>query len=128
MKFLLDTNILLPILKDELDGIPRHIIAVLENEIEDCTGTAASLWEIAIKYRLGKLDLPCREEELPAAFAQMDLPMLPISSAHTVRTVEPWPDTKDPFDRIMLSICAVEGLRLLTTDKHLKNHPLAWRA
>jgi PIN domain nuclease of toxin-antitoxin system len=128
MRFLLDSNILIPLLDADLSPLPRTLIDLLETHPEQCVGTAASLWEIAIKSRIGKLDLPCPEHELPEIFEQLELPILPLTSAHAVGTGEPWPDTKDPFDRILLSICAVERLQLLTTDGKLKDHPLAWRA
>ena len=40
---------------------------------------------------------------------------------------EPEPQTRDPFDRLLLGQCQVENLRLVTLDRALAAHPLAWR-
>jgi PIN domain nuclease of toxin-antitoxin system len=87
----------------------------------------ASVWEIAIKYRLGKLELvvpPARLEERLESFG---CAMLPVTGAHAVAELDPWPETNDPFDRLLLAVCAVEGLQLVTRDRKLVGHPLAWR-
>jgi PIN domain nuclease of toxin-antitoxin system len=38
----------------------------------------------------------------------------------------PLPETKDPLDRLLLAICAVEGRRLVTTDQRLEGHRLVY--
>jgi PIN domain nuclease of toxin-antitoxin system len=58
----------------------------------------------------------------------MGVVLLPISPTHATTPVDPWPQTNDPFDRILLSVCQVENLRLVTLDRALIDHPLAWRA
>ena len=59
--------------------------------------------------------------------AELGYALLPIIAAHTVSEVDPWPDTNDPFDRLLLAVCRVEGLRLVTRDRRLAGHPLAWK-
>lgn len=127
MKYLLDTNILLPLLDVQLPRPPASIQAIIETSLSECAASAASLWEMAIKSRLGKLDISCVEEDLPEACRTLEVTVLPVSPAHAVTSVFPWPETNDPFDRILLSICRVEGLQLLTSDRVLGEHPLAWR-
>jgi PIN domain nuclease of toxin-antitoxin system len=128
MKYLLDTNILLPLIDEMLPRPPAHILAIIDARLTECASSAASLWEMVIKSRLGKLALPCVQESLPEACRTVGISVLPVSPAHAVTPVFPWPQTNDPFDRILLSICRVEGLQLLTTDRVLSQHPLAWRA
>jgi PIN domain nuclease of toxin-antitoxin system len=127
MRYLLDTNILLPLIDDLLPRLPARTFDLLQSHTADCVTSAASLWEMAIKSRLGKLDLPCTPQRLPEAANSVGIAILPVTPAHAVTPVTPWPDTNDPFDRILLSICQVEGLRLVTTDIKLREHPLAWR-
>jgi PIN domain nuclease of toxin-antitoxin system len=128
VRLLLDTNILVPILHEKLSELPSTICAVLESNDVDFFVSAASLWEMAIKSRLGKLILPCREEVLPDSFATTGFLLLPVSPVHATTPVDTWPQTNDPFDRILLSVCKVENLRLVTLDRALVDHPLAWRA
>ena len=56
-----------------------------------------------------------------------DITILDIVSAHTTAEIGQEPVTKDPFDRLLLGVCASERKRLLTIDKALVDHPLAWR-
>jgi PIN domain nuclease of toxin-antitoxin system len=58
----------------------------------------------------------------------MGLVMLVINPEHVLATVEPEPATRDPFDRLLLGQCQVENMRLVTLDRALSSHPLAWRA
>ncbi len=128
MRLLLDTNILVPILDEQLFALPSEIRTLLNSGDADFFASAASLWEMAVKSRLGKLILPCKEEILPHSFATTGFHLLPVSPTHATTPVEPWPPTNDPFDRILLSICWVERLQLVTVDRALVDHPLAWRA
>ena len=113
----------------------HFVLALLEPETvsgeawtsETLLASIATIWEIAIKYRLGKLKLvvpPARIEERLDGFG---CTLIPITGAHVVADVDPWPPTNDPFDRLLLAVCRVEGLRLVTHDRKLVDHPLAWR-
>ena len=89
--------------------------------------SAATLWEIAIKTRLGKLDVGMPLCDLPEAIASVGLQILGIEVAHVLHTLDPEPPTRDPFDRLLLAQCHVEGLQLITVDRALVDHPLAFR-
>lgn len=64
--------------------------------------SVASLWEIAIKTRLGKLDAGMPLEALAEFFEAIGLVILPIDRNHVITSVEPEPITRDPFDRLLL--------------------------
>ncbi|NTS30405.1 hypothetical protein HQ945_03985 [Phyllobacterium sp. BT25] len=51
--------------------------------------------------------------------------LLPIEARHVVIAAQPGPTTRDPFDRLLLAQCHVEGLALATIDRALIDHPLA---
>ena len=59
--------------------------------------------------------------------AAYDYTLLCVDHHHAVTDLVDQPDTRDPFDRMLLAQCQVEELRLVTTDRVLKEHPLAWR-
>ena len=65
-------------------------------------------------------------ETLAGYFETIGLAILPIARGHAVAWVEP--ATRDPFDRMLLAQCKVEGLQLVTLDRALIGHPLAWRS
>ena len=124
MKLLLDTNILLAMLEKTL--APAFNDALVDED-NDLVASVASLWEIAIKVRLGKLPIKTSLEQIPDAIAAMDIALMTIEVAHVLANVDPLPPTRDPFDRLLLAQCAVENMQLVTTDRALVSHPLAWR-
>ncbi len=127
MRLLLDTNILVPMVDGAGRSLPERIFRALRADDVEPWASAVSIWEVAIKHRLGKLVLPCALADWPDALAQLNVAVLPIRTAHVIQPVEPDIPVRDPFDRLLLAICATERLQLLTTDRILAAHPLAWR-
>jgi PIN domain nuclease of toxin-antitoxin system len=89
--------------------------------------SVASVWEIALKSRLGKLYPLTDLDKIPPALERIGVAILPVSLAHVLHTLDPEPPTRDPFDRLLLAQCHVEGLKLITVDRALVDHPLAFR-
>ena len=125
MKLLLDTHIFIAFLNREMDRLPSRIGYVLSNNSPELYISAATLWEMAIKSRLGKLDLGTTLENLPDAAKHGDIEILPIDEHHALASIEPEPSTRDPFDRLLLAQCLVEGMKLVTIDAALSGHPLS---
>ena len=125
MRLLLDTHVLLAVLDGRLATLGRRIEGVFTAGEHTFFVSVASLWEIAIKWRLGKLPLNVPPERLPELLDDMGLGVLPITAAHVVATVEPEPATRDPFDRLLLAVCRTEELRLVTVDRSLIGHRFA---
>lgn len=125
MRLLIDTHVLLglirqepllpPAFREELAGHRHAYVSVV------------SLWEVAIKYRLGKLGLGEPPKTLPGLVEDLGFHMLNVTIDQVLAEVEPWPKTQDPFDRLLLAICQVDDMRLLTLDRDLRDHPLAWQ-
>jgi PIN domain nuclease of toxin-antitoxin system len=127
VSYLLDTHVLLAVLDDRSDPLAAEAKRALHDDQARVAVSVASLWEIAIKWRLGKLPLPARLDRLPEVVTNIGFETIAIGSAHVVAAVDPDPPTRDPFDRLLLAQCKVEGLKLLTTDRALASHPLAVR-
>jgi PIN domain nuclease of toxin-antitoxin system len=123
MRLLLDTHILLALLEHRMAGLPAGVQALLRDPDNEHHLSAASLWEIAIKARLGKLRLRPSLGALPELLDGLGIAIIPINEHHAL--AEPEPKTCDPFDRMLLAQCQIEGLRLVTTDRALVGHPLA---
>lgn len=126
MNLLLDSNIVVPLTRRELKKLNPKIVSLLENFHGTISVSAASLWEIAIKTRLGKLDPLVPLEDLADYVVGMGFALLGITPRHAIEELAPVPDTRDPFDRLLLAQCQVENLRLVTIDPKLLAHPLAW--
>ena len=127
MRLLLDSHILLVFVERGAAGLPAAVAALLSNRDSEYHLSAASLWEIAIKSRLGKLRLTPSLGALPELLDRLGIRIVAINERHALASVEPEPMTRDPFDRMLLAQCQVEGLRLVTVDRALVSHPLAAR-
>lgn len=127
MSLLLDTHVLLALAEDRLDRLPQAIRTALTTGSMMRSASVTSLWEIEIKNRIGKLPIETPLTRWPDALASGGIGMLPITLAHVLADIRQEPTTKDPFDRLLLGVCAAEGLKLVTIDRQLAAHPLAWR-
>ena len=79
--------------------------------------SAASSWEIAIKYSIGKLPLP--EPPMlfiPKRLARDAITALPIKIMHTLHVANLPRHHKDPFDRILISQSILEDIPIMTVD------------
>jgi len=127
MRLLLDTQILIALARGDLAQLDARAASAVTSYENVLFASAASLWEIAIKARLGKIDPGLALHDLPDYLAAIGLNLLVIDHRHAVRSIDPEPATRDPFDRLLLAQCAVEQLQLVTRDRMLVKHPLAWR-
>ncbi len=127
LRLLLDTHIVLAIVDNELAERFPAVAKSLAEDDTDAFVSVASLWEIAIKARLGKLVPQLSLDVIPNYLTAAGLRFLPIEIAHAITAAEPEPDTRDPFDRLLLAQCQVENLQLVTIDRALADHPLAAR-
>ena len=127
MRLLLDTHILLALIERGVASLPAAVAALLRDPDGEHFLSAASLWEIAIKSRLGKLRLRTSLEALPELLDTLGIRIVAIDARHALASVEPEPITRDPFDRMLLAQCRIDGLRLITVDRALASHPLAAR-
>ena len=126
MQFLLDTHVLIALIEEEPGRFGQPIASALLAPDASLSVSVASLWEIAIKTRMGKLGLSTRLDLLPDLINAMRLDLLPIVARHVLENVAPEPPTRDPFDRLLLAQCIVEGMRLVTVDGALMGHPMAF--
>ena len=125
MRLLLDTHVLLAFIERGAMGLPTGVAGLLMDRESEHHLSAASLWEIAIKRRLGKLELTIGLGALPELLDGLGVKIVVIDERHALASVEPEPMTRDPFARMLLAQCQVEDLRLVTLDRALVSHPLA---
>jgi PIN domain nuclease of toxin-antitoxin system len=125
MRLLLDTHIILAVLEKQTETFAPGMRRLIVDPAGEFYVSVVSLWEIAIKWRLGKLHLTPRLHLLPELLGDMGIELLAINEHHVLATVEPEPLTRDPFDRLLLAQCQIEGLRLVTIDRALVSHAMA---
>jgi len=82
-----------------------------------CAVSVASVWEVDLKHRLGKLPIaPARfRDEMRSAGATV----LSVTDEHVLTRVKAAESHRDPFDRLLLSVAEAESLVLLTADTAL---------
>ncbi len=118
MRLLLDTNIVLWAMADD-----PHLKPAARRRMEAATinfVSSATIWEIAIKVALGKLDVDM--DALLIGLADAGFEPFPITWSHS-RLVRDLPHHhRDPFDRMLVAQAVSEPLRLLTHDRTLARY------
>lgn len=113
---LLDTQALLWWLSDDqrLGAAARRLMATRPLSV-----SVGSLWEIAIKVQIGRLDADVTE--VTQAIDAQGMKRLMISDTHLAayQALPRMADHGDPFDRLLVSQAQVEGLPILTSDPKL---------
>jgi PIN domain nuclease of toxin-antitoxin system len=98
----------------------ERVIELLEDPVNTLALSAASSWEIAIKYALGKLPLPAPPAQyVPDRLRGSGVDPLPVSHAHALAVAELPAHHSDPFDRLLVAQARLEGMILLTADRAL---------
>lgn len=126
MRLLLDSHILIAVAQHKHRQLPPTMQNALADTATIAFASMASLWELEIKYRIGKLDVAVAPKFLPKFLDDAEISLLLIHPNHVFADIGPEPRTKDPFDRLLLGVCAAEGLKLVTLDRVLAEHPLSW--
>jgi len=119
VRVLLDTQVWLWMLAapERLSEPSRALVVSTDNEL---LLSAASAWEIAIKYALGKLRLPETPGDLiPRLMTRTGITPLPVQHRHALHVATLPPRHRDPFDRLLVAQAQLEGLPILTADKNL---------
>jgi PIN domain nuclease of toxin-antitoxin system len=127
MKLLIDTHFVILLADDRIDQSARPNRDIILHENSEVFVSVASLWEVELKSRIGKLPLKNPVRNWPGMLENAGACILSVELQHVVADIGPEPETNDPFDRLLLSTCAAEKFRLVTVDRALMNHPLAWR-
>ena len=124
MKYLIDTHILIW-LAISPEKISKTVFTIIENPENDVYVSTVSLWEIAIKLSIKKLDLQgleipdlikiCQEQNIKIV-------QLPISAVTKYRILPVKENHKDPFDRALISICIADDYIFLSHDTKLEQY------
>lgn len=118
MRLLLDTHILIWALSDpsRLSPAARDL---LEDTGNDIFFSAASIWEIAIKARLGRLTFNHRPGHVTRTALATGFEELPIRSDAAEKVEELPLLHRDPFDRLLVAQALCGPLRLVTADTQI---------
>ena len=116
MRVLLDTHVLLWWVIDS-DRLSKHARDLLLDVGNELYWSAASSWELAIKFRLGRLTLPAPPRvTIPKILRDQSIRSLDITQDHALATADLPDHHRDPFDRLLAAQARIEKLRLLSAD------------
>ena len=120
MKLLLDTHVVLWWLDDDpcLGRRARNIIADDSNET---FVSIATLWEVAVKHRIGKLKVCAADVFERMSVDNFQLMAIAVEHVKTVETFSPSVHN-DPFDHLLLAQAKIERARLMTNDDQMRHY------
>lgn len=116
MRALLDTHTLLWVAY-RTDLLSTRAREILEGKANELVVSAASAWEIATKFRLGRLPhAHILADSFVPVVADAGYTLLSISPEHALRAGRLPGDHKDPFDRILAAQAIYEDLPIISND------------
>ena len=121
MKYLLDTHTFIWMMISP-QKLSEKVIYILQNESE-VYASPIVLWEISIKYGLGKIELNnTTPEELWRGAEKMGIVILPLNADDAASFYKLEKIHKDPFDRMLVWQSLKNDLILLSKDNRLKEY------
>ena len=122
MKLLLDTHIFLWYITADL-RLPALFLDAIREPKNEVFLSVASLWEVIVKYNLGKLPLP----QSPEIYISSERRKHQIKSLslheNAVKELINLPNLhRDPFDRILICQTLANNLTIVTVDSQIQNY------
>jgi len=124
VRVLLDTHVAVWMAVD-----PGRLQAATREVLSDPGTTrlwsAASSWELTIKWRSGKLRMPEEPSTwIPRMLAELATESLPIRHDHAIRAGALPDHHRDPFDRMLVAQAELEQAALVTADRRLSRYDI----
>jgi PIN domain nuclease of toxin-antitoxin system len=130
MRFLLDTVVWLWSI-GEVGRLNQHARDVLTSPEHELYFSAASVWEIAIKTSIGRMDINGPPNiVIPRETQRQSLLPLPVTCSHALAVHDLPRVHADPFDRLLIAQARCEGLVFMTPDREVRRYPveILWAA
>jgi PIN domain nuclease of toxin-antitoxin system len=124
MKFLIDTHVWLWWLLAPERLAPGALAAIEDGDNQPLLSVASS-WEIAVKYAIGKLELPEPPEEFVVKRLRRDgIGTLHVEHRHALHVATLPFHHRDPFDRLLIAQARIESIPVVTADPEFKAYPV----
>ncbi|MFN0106506.1 MAG: type II toxin-antitoxin system VapC family toxin [Bryobacteraceae bacterium] len=127
MKLLLDTHAFLFAI-----GQPERLSSAVRDALIDPDlprwVSAVSLWEIAVKIQIGKLELPAAPAYYREHIRRLRANVLAVEARHSFELFRLPPLHKDPFDRLLVAQARGDEMTLVTRDESIGRYsvPVLW--
>lgn len=127
MKLLLDTQAWLW-LQVSPERLNDESMALVEHPETELLLSAASSWEMSIKYALGKLPLPLPPGTyVPDRMRSNGVRGLPVTHRHALHVATLPAHHRDPFDRLLIAQAQLDKLTILTADRTFEKYDVPMR-
>jgi PIN domain nuclease of toxin-antitoxin system len=121
MRQLLDTHTFLWFVAGKTE-LSEHAKSMILEPLAQNFVSLASLWEISIKIKLGKLQIKGSIESIINDIIENNFEILPINFAHIVKNFNYDFHHRDPFDRIIIAQAEVESMAVIGKDEIFDKH------
>lgn len=125
MKILLDTHVFLWFISGDI-RLSTDIRDVIRDSNNQVYLSTISIWEVIIKYQLGKLPLPeSPETYLPKQRDRHQIFSLALDENSVVQLSKLPPLHRDPFDRMLICQALQNSLTIATVDAAVRAYPVS---
>lgn len=119
---LLDTHALIWFLNDDVK-LSQNTKRIIEDS-DNLFVSIISLWEIAIKISVRKLNIDIKFENLPQVLAELDIQILPFDFTDTEVYIGLPLNHRDPFDRMLIAQAIHHNLAVVGCDVAFDAYPV----
>jgi PIN domain nuclease of toxin-antitoxin system len=126
-RYLLDTHVAIWLFRDDkkLSERSKRVFCNISNSIYI---SIASIWELAIKISIGKMNFTGKVPKFVELVEDNNITILPIETSY-LSILDILPSIhRDPFDRILIATAMAEQMTLISADENIAryNVPLIW--
>jgi len=125
MRILLDTHIFLWYISGD-KRIPNLMLQRIRQPSNEVYLSVVSLWEVIIKYQLGKIPLPQSPEVyLPLQRQRHRISSPDVDEAAVKQLIKLSPIHRDPFDRLLICQAIEHQMTVATVDNQIQAYPVS---
>ena len=122
MKLLLDTHAFLWYISND-PRLPQYAYDAVRDKSNEVYLSVVSVWEILVKYQIGKLPLPAPADEfVEASRSAHRMADLPLDRQAVSRLLSLPMHHRDPFDRMLICQALNDDLTIITSDELFKRY------
>jgi len=125
MRYLMDTHAIIWMIEGS-QNMSASIKEIIRNSENSISISSISLWEIAIKMNIGKLNLGLTLSELIHALKVRDFDFLQVEDEYLFGLSKLPMLHKDPFDRLLISTALAEEMTIITVDENIQKYNVSW--
>ena len=123
MSYLIDTHTLLWYFKGD-SQLSIKAKDILEDEKKDKYVSIVSIWEIAVKLTIEKIQLDYPFSDIVHKLSFEKIGILNVSFKHTQQIISLPLHHRDPFDRMIIAQSITEDLTIISKDKNFSLYPI----